>query len=810
MTDDTAAIHARLADGGERHLYTVRLEAGQRYRIELQGTGESPAGWLALRLSDSGDPALNVGMVWTGHRATGSLVYGAESDQTLQLRVEHASYATDAADYRLLVTPMAPDDHGHTALTATPLPLRRAVAGDLDNENDVDLFAVDLRAGERYAWEVSGIGADPLNRPLLTLLDPQGQAWAGGLDTLAFQAHADGLYTLRVESVDDSLGRYLLQADHRPNDDHGDGNAFADALAVGASVSGIMESPGDVDVFRIDLLQGQTLNVGMRVEASDAWPWFGLVDADGVSLAYGANDWEALRSDLRATADRDGPVYLQVTGATAGARYHIDTGLLLADDHGDRPQSATPLTPGSVVAGHFDGRWDIDVFSIGVQAGRTYRVEVDSDLPMAQDLPGSMWVSGADGRWLDAPNTGLAQHSGRLVLYADADEQLTLTLQNRQSVDYRVKVVDVAPDDHADGPLGATWVTPGAAVVGRLEPGFEADGFRFEAAAGQFYRVRIEALGGGIWTSGHVVYGTDGMSGMSAVGDPNSATPNLFFDVWPLSAAETVTLTFAASATEALAYLLRVEPLSIEDLGGWTAQARGELQVGSARPAGLTVEGAAGADRLDGTPWNDLLRGGAGNDVLHGGAGDDLLRGGEGVDVARYDGPFDQHELVLSWEGFWSVYAATGEDGTDRLESIERVRFTDAVAVLDLAPGDAGGRVLNLMNAVLGVDALASIDRFVDLLDAADRGADDVALAARLLDQGPEWPGADAWVRGVVAHVPGLLQHEADIQAWVQRVDSGEVDAAVALALAASTVASQELVGMWYGPELFLYDGGWG
>ena len=48
---------------------------------------------------------------------------------------------------------------------------------------------------------------------------------------------------------------------------------------------------------------------------------------------------------------------------------------------------------------------------------------------------------------------------------------------------------------------------------------------------------------------------------------------------------------------------------------------------------GLTRNGTAGADKLDGGYHNDVLNGAGGNDVLWGGAGRDQLDGGDGADT---------------------------------------------------------------------------------------------------------------------------------------------------------------------------------
>ncbi|TBW33437.1 hypothetical protein EYW49_20440 [Siculibacillus lacustris] len=89
-----------------------------------------------------------------------------------------------------------------------------------------------------------------------------------------------------------------------------------------------------------------------------------------------------------------------------------------------------------------------------------------------------------------------------------------------------------------------------------------------------------------------------------------------------------------------------------------------------------TLTGTAGADLIRGLAGADVITGGAGADVLVGGAGNDTLIGGAGRDVALYA----VASTAATWtrnkaDGTWTVTA--GSDGTDKLTSIEALRFTD-------------------------------------------------------------------------------------------------------------------------------------
>ncbi len=90
-----------------------------------------------------------------------------------------------------------------------------------------------------------------------------------------------------------------------------------------------------------------------------------------------------------------------------------------------------------------------------------------------------------------------------------------------------------------------------------------------------------------------------------------------------------------------------------------------------------TLTGGAGADTLLGGAGDGLLDG---TDVLEGGAGDDWLDGGRGGDTAVYAGQAADFEIIRAEDGRVTVRdldPTDGEEGTDTLVNVERLRFAD-------------------------------------------------------------------------------------------------------------------------------------
>lgn len=155
----------------------------------------------------------------------------------------------------------------------------------------------------------------------------------------------------------------------------------------------------------------------------------------------------------------------------------------------------------------------------------------------------------------------------------------------------------------------------------------------------------------------------------------------------------------------------------------------------------LTIDGGAGADRLDasavttlgvtlfGGTGNDTLLGGGGNDRLEGGAGNDWLIAGAGDDTLLGGDGLDRME---------------GGDGNDVIDGVPEtgpvVQQANGATVLPAAGGS--GAPLLAEALVVSVDA-TPVDH--DLTAALDLAPRSLSIAAR---RKPSLPGADLAVRG--------------------------------------------------------------
>jgi VCBS repeat-containing protein len=103
------------------------------------------------------------------------------------------------------------------------------------------------------------------------------------------------------------------------------------------------------------------------------------------------------------------------------------------------------------------------------------------------------------------------------------------------------------------------------------------------------------------------------------------------------------------------------------------------------------LQGRAGGDFLDGGDGDDQLQGNEGDDYIRGGAGNDFIHGGTGTDTAVYSGSVKDYAYSRpansSEEFFINHVGGSMIDGYDRLISVERLIFADAV--IDLTQNNA-------------------------------------------------------------------------------------------------------------------------
>ncbi|WP_162559093.1 cadherin domain-containing protein [Sphingorhabdus sp. EL138] len=97
-------------------------------------------------------------------------------------------------------------------------------------------------------------------------------------------------------------------------------------------------------------------------------------------------------------------------------------------------------------------------------------------------------------------------------------------------------------------------------------------------------------------------------------------------------------------------------------------------------------------ENLTGSKFNDLLTGDANNNELTGGGGDDALYGGAGFDTAVFSGKRSDYSIntgaITTVTDLRTGSTSLITDGTDKLQNIESIRFTDMTISLGIDPNN--------------------------------------------------------------------------------------------------------------------------
>ena len=391
------------------------------------------------------------------------------------------------------------------------------VTGHLHSSEDIDCFRLELRAGQRYFFDLQA--ASPIELRLLDAqaetiqtgvvhLEDNGHLWAA---SMSFVAPVSGQYFLDVaspgpwRSAAPRASDYVLAVGSTAADDRPDLPAAATPIAVGNAlgvIEGRFDLALDTDLYALDLAAGQRAQIAIsarepdsafatKVEVRIVHPDTGEVRlleraAEGTRFLISADVSGRWLLDLRYADGR------HVPNDGTGATYRITTQLLGADDHADVQAAATPLPVGTAVAGQIDLSGDRDWFRVDLLAGKRYQFGVTSDTFWFKEGM-TLTLLDADGHLIRQTDVaqGLvltAPSTGRFLVRAEAGDNLYAWFEPQP---YQLLAREVPADDHSDGIPGATTLQLGASAALRFDGGSDIDVFRFEAVAGQRYAATL-------------------------------------------------------------------------------------------------------------------------------------------------------------------------------------------------------------------------------------------------------------------------------------------------------------------------------
>ena len=174
----------------------------------------------------------------------------------------------------------------------------------------------------------------------------------------------------------------------------------------------------------------------------------------------------------------------------------------VGDDHGDTPDNATSIEVGEIVEGRLEVH-DADYFRFEAEQGHSDVVSLPgwslstTGSPLKDDAE-TITLYDSAARQLASANLSSSPHG--ITWVALISEYIYIAIGEDGS--YGFYTLTVAPDDHGHDPSTATSMAIGESVEFTLY-GNDTDYFRFQAEAGQDYRVDIEHLTS-VWGMPHV------------------------------------------------------------------------------------------------------------------------------------------------------------------------------------------------------------------------------------------------------------------------------------------------------------------
>ena len=292
----------------------------------------------------------------------------------------------------------AQDVEGDTPETAVRIQTDALIEASLDHPFDVDYFMVSLAAGQTVLPRFeSYFESDPLGEELiLTWQLPEGAepdaipALSGDAASMQVEwvAPVAGEYVFRIESASGHLGQYdvNITSAYASLDQHGDTPDQSAVITPGETLTGVMNSPTDRDVFKLETVEGRVYAIAVR-NTSLRYTFLRIYEPDGqTTVPLEGGQWGFDGADFSWASDFSGPYFIEVTsdqGNIGAYNITVTENVLGEDDHGDDHTTATLLQLGQRVNASLAPAHDEDYFKFVAEQGRSYNIVID-DLTLSR------------------------------------------------------------------------------------------------------------------------------------------------------------------------------------------------------------------------------------------------------------------------------------------------------------------------------------------------------------------------------------------------------------------------------------------
>ena len=512
----------------DRDWFAVELEAGKRYRIDLEGY-DTGAGTLSdpyLRGIHDADGDRLAGTTNDDGAGSNSRVYFTV-DETGTYYVAAGGYANEKGTYTLSVTEYRDDFDAGTGTTGT-VAVGGSTTGEIESPGDRDWFAVTLDAGRTYRIDLEGLftAAGTLSVPdmqgiydangVLIVDITDGSEGAGLNSRVYFTAEEDATYYVAAGGYGRVVGTYTLSVTDTTDGDPDDfeaGTGTSGAVEVDGSATGDIEIFGDRDWFAVTLEAGGIYRIKLDFENRFVTlynPYVrGIHDANGI-LIDGTEDNKGgtgyATSRVYFTAEEAGTYYVAVGSDSDWEGAYTLSVTEIPDDFAAGTDTAGAVEVGGSETGRIDFEDDRDWFAVTLEAGRTYRIDLEGSWTGHGTLrdPYLRGLHDADANLLPGTtdNNGGAVYNSRVTFTPEEDAVYYVaaggyvsSYYGYQAGTYTLFVTDVTdgvPGDYEAGTGTSGTVEVGGLVMGEIETGGDRDWFAVTLEADKIYRIDLK------------------------------------------------------------------------------------------------------------------------------------------------------------------------------------------------------------------------------------------------------------------------------------------------------------------------------
>ena len=352
---------------------------------------------------------------------------------------------------------------------ATRLTLGSSRAGRIATRDEVDYFKVEVREfGVLTIYTTGGLNTTGTLQNSASDSLATDDAEGSGDNFRIEHTVTPGIYFVKVEGVGSNTGAYTIHASFGAVD-HSDTRSGATSLPLGGSRLG-WGSSDDVDYFKVQVREFGVLTIyttGIHTEHT-------LEDSSGAILETQSLSGRIFGIEHTVTP---GIYFVKVKGwsnSTKGA-YTIHASFE-AVEHSDTRSGATSLSLGGPLPGQIATRDDVDYFKVQVREFGVLTVYTTGNL----DTKGTLETS--DGSSLATDDDGGNGDNFRIEFYLSAGTYyVKVEGVGSNTGDYTIHASVLSEgDDHSDTWSGATSLSLGSSLPGRIATRDDVDYFKVE------------------------------------------------------------------------------------------------------------------------------------------------------------------------------------------------------------------------------------------------------------------------------------------------------------------------------------------